>query len=70
VNFMYDGRTYIRRTAGTEIAKYVPTKFAGNDRTDWVALLLAETKRKLDALGRDLAFLSVDVVGSTQNETG
>ena len=28
--------------------------------------IFAETKRKLDALGRDLAFLSVDIVGSTQ----
>jgi hypothetical protein len=24
VNFMYDGRTYVRQTAGTEIAKYIP----------------------------------------------
>jgi hypothetical protein len=135
VNVMYDGRTYVRQTAGTEIAKYIPTKFAGKDRTDWVLLvglllaaglvgsirtridwamdrralrrsaekwraelkvpaqskiavaldaklqelqagktldhqellrIFAETKRKLDALGRDLAFLSVDIVGSTQ----
>jgi class 3 adenylate cyclase len=135
VNFMYDGRTYVRQTAGAEIAKYIPTKFAGKDRTDWVLLvglllaaglvgsirtridwamdrralrrsaekwraelkvptqskiavaldaklqelqagktldhqellrIFAETKRKLDALGRDLAFLSVDIVGSTQ----
>ncbi|MBM3543907.1 MAG: hypothetical protein FJX44_05315 [Alphaproteobacteria bacterium] len=28
--------------------------------------IFAETKRKLDALARDLSFLSVDVVGSTQ----
>ena len=28
--------------------------------------IFAETQRKLDALGRDLAFLSVDMVGSTQ----
>ena len=39
VNVMYDGRTYVRQTAGTEIAKYIPTKFAGKDRTDWVLLV-------------------------------
>ena len=39
VNFMSDGRTYVRQTAGTEIAKYIPTKFAGKDRTDWVLSL-------------------------------
>jgi hypothetical protein len=32
VNFMYDGRTYVRQTAGAAIAKYIPTKFAGKDR--------------------------------------
>jgi class 3 adenylate cyclase len=136
VEFAYSGRTYLRDTVGPEIRKVFPTKFAGKDRTDWVALLglflaymaigsivwridramdmravrktaarwksemqvpsqskiasvldaklqelqsgnsklshqellkvFAETKRKLDAMGRDLAFLSVDVVGSTQ----
>lgn len=136
VEFAYSGRTYLRDTAGPEIRKIFPTKFAGKDRTDWVALIglflaymavgsivwridramdmravrktaarwksemkvpsqskiasvldaklqelqsgntklshqellkvFAETKRKLDAMGRDLAFLSVDVVGSTQ----
>ena len=39
VNFMHDGRTYVRQTAGAEIAKYIPTKFAGKDRTDWVLLV-------------------------------
>ena len=39
VNVMYDGRTYVRQTAGAEIAKYIPTKFAGKDRTDWVLLV-------------------------------
>ena len=28
--------------------------------------IFAETKRKLDALGRDFAFLSVDIVGSSR----
>jgi len=35
------------------------------DRQELLAIF-AETKRKLDALARDLTFLSVDVVGSTQ----
>ena len=39
VNVMYDGRTYVRQTAGADIAKYIPTKFAGKDRTDWVLLV-------------------------------
>ena len=31
---------------------------------------LAETKKRLESMGRDLAFLSVDVVGSTQMKEG
>jgi class 3 adenylate cyclase len=133
--FMYSGRAYVRTLAGPHIGSYVPTRFAGKDRTDWVLIagllvifallgsikgraqrrlsrrdlhrvtkqwkdemhvpaksriaadldakikslqsggtidhqellkIFAETRRKLDALARDLAFLSVDVVGSTQ----
>jgi class 3 adenylate cyclase len=32
--------------------------------------VFAETKRKLDGMGRDLAFLSIDVVGSTEMKVG
>jgi len=32
--------------------------------------LFAETKKKLDAMGRDLAFLSIDVIGSTDMKVG
>jgi hypothetical protein len=50
VNVMYDGRTYVRQTAGAEIAKYIPTTFAGKDRTDWVLLvgLPCSRARRLD----------------------
>lgn len=32
--------------------------------------VMADTKKKLDSLGRDLAFLSIDVVGSTEMKVG
>jgi class 3 adenylate cyclase len=32
--------------------------------------VMAETKKKLESMGRDLAFLSIDVVGSTQMKEG
>ena len=32
--------------------------------------VLSETKKKLESMGRDLAFLSIDVVGSTQMKVG
>jgi hypothetical protein len=33
VNFMYDGRTYVRQTAGTEIAKYTDPRCARAPRS-------------------------------------
>lgn len=134
-DFMYSGRTYIRSLAAPTIESYVPVKYGGKDRVDWVLIvglfvlfsilgaikvrirrnlsrrdirkateqwkdkmhvpaksriaadleakidklqkgkgidhqellkIFAETKRKLDALARDLSFLSVDIVGSTR----
>lgn len=127
-------RTIVMDRLGEGVGRYVPTRFGGRDRTDWVLLVLAflmsgavgriadgarrrmlrremdakvsalfaetglkegsrvtreleekvkalkaggkvdrkellkifaETKRKLEGMGRELAFLSIDVVGST-----
>jgi len=43
-----------------------------SNKTDREELLklFAETKKKLDSMGRDLAFLSIDVCGSTEMKLG
>jgi class 3 adenylate cyclase len=131
--YIYDGRDYLLRTAGSEIRTYIPVRIGGKDRTDWILVaglvlaagvlgslrrrvenasmrrrmrrqvrawkrdmhiddnsaasnelerkiegirtgkgvdrqellkIFAETKKKLDTLAREVAFLSIDVVGS------
>ncbi len=44
-------------------------KFNKADRNELLTLF-AETKKKLDMMGRDVAFLAIDVVGSTQMKVG
>ena len=44
-------------------------KFNKTDRNELLTLF-AETKKKLDMMGRDVAFLAIDVVGSTQMKVG
>lgn len=132
---VYDMRNSIMRNAAPVVRQYIPTRFAGRDRTGLIMIagflvlagvfgrarnfaeerittyhlrgemeewkqrhneaagkiferemkkqiqsldsskqtnreellkIFAETKRKLDGMGRDMAFLSVDVVGSTE----
>lgn len=45
-------------------------KYAGKKDREQLLREFADTKRKLDAMGRDLAFLSIDVVDSTGMKEG
>jgi class 3 adenylate cyclase len=54
----------------SEVARELESKISGlqnsgNLNRQELLKLFAETKRKLDSMGREVAFLSVDVVGST-----